>query len=44
MCIRDSPRQKEKTDWTWGCIAVTNKEIEDVYAMVRDGTPILITP
>ena len=38
------PRQKEKTDWTWGCIAVTNKEIEDVYAMVRDGTPILITP
>ena len=38
------PRQKEKNDWTWGCIAVTNKEIEDVYAMVRDGTPILITP
>lgn len=29
-------------DWTWGCIAVTNDEIEEVYAMVRDGTPISI--
>ena len=31
-------------DWTWGCIAVTNDEIEDIYAMVRDGTPITIHP
>jgi murein L,D-transpeptidase YafK len=31
-------------DWTWGCIAVTNDEIEDIYAMVRDGTPIAIYP
>ncbi|MEF9603443.1 L,D-transpeptidase family protein [Paracoccus sp. PXZ] len=31
-------------DWTAGCIAVTDAEVEDVYAMVRDGTPILITP
>ncbi len=31
-------------DWTAGCIAVTNKEMEDIYAMVRPGTPILITP
>ena len=38
------PRDKGKGDWTWGCIAVTNKEIEDVYAMVRDGTPIQINP
>ncbi len=30
--------------WTWGCIAVTNKEIEEVYAMVRTGTPITIHP
>jgi L,D-transpeptidase catalytic domain len=35
---------RNKGDWTWGCIAVTNKEIEDVYAMVRDGTPIHIFP
>lgn len=29
-------------DWTAGCIAVTNDEIEDAYAMVKDGTPIYI--
>ncbi len=31
-------------DWTWGCIAVSNDEIEEIYAMVRDGTPIAIYP
>ena len=29
-------------DWTWGCIAVTNDEMEEIYSMVRTGTPILI--
>ena len=29
-------------DWTAGCISVKNREMEDVYAMVRDGTPITI--
>ena len=33
-----------KPDWTAGCIAVTNREIEESYAMVRDGTPIDIFP
>ncbi|MEM6660054.1 MAG: L,D-transpeptidase family protein, partial [Pseudomonadota bacterium] len=33
-----------KADWTWGCIAVTNREMEEVYAMVRNGTPIQINP
>lgn len=37
--LRRPPR-----DWTWGCIAVTDREIEDVYAMVKDGTPISIHP
>ncbi|WP_281823578.1 L,D-transpeptidase family protein [Jannaschia rubra] len=27
-------------DWTAGCIAVTDREIREIYAMVRDGTPI----
>lgn len=27
-------------DWTAGCIAVTDREIEEIYAMVPDGTPI----
>lgn len=31
-------------DWTAGCIAVSDKEIEDIYAMVRNGTPISIYP
>ena len=38
------PRKVLRNDWTWGCISVRNEEIEDVYAMVRDGTPILINP
>ncbi|SLN32737.1 L,D-transpeptidase family protein [Roseisalinus antarcticus] len=33
-----------RDDWTAGCIAVTNREIEQIYAMVRDGTPIAIYP
>ncbi len=33
-----------RSDWTWGCIAVKDREMEDVYAMVKDGTPIVILP
>lgn len=33
-----------KDDWTWGCIAVTNEEMEEIYAMVDDGTQIHIYP
>ena len=35
---------KQMRDWTFGCIAVTDDEVEDIYAMLREGTPILITP
>ena len=31
-------------DWTEGCIAVTNEEIEEIYTVVEDGTPIEIVP
>jgi murein L,D-transpeptidase YafK len=31
-------------DWTDGCIAVRDREMERIYAMVRDGTPITILP
>lgn len=31
-------------DWTDGCIAVTNEEIEEIWALVGDGTPIEIRP
>ena len=33
-----------KRDWTWGCIALTDKEIERVYSMVKPGTPVFILP
>lgn len=39
---RGNPVQRLISDWTWGCIAVTNDEMEEVYAMVRTGTPINI--
>lgn len=31
-------------DWTAGCIAVKNHEIEEIYAMVSNGTLITIRP
>jgi murein L,D-transpeptidase YafK len=31
-------------DWTNGCVAVTNKEIEELWRVVHDGTPIQIKP
>ncbi len=33
-----------QTDWTLGCIAVTNAEIEEIWALVPTGTPIEIKP
>lgn len=31
-------------DWTDGCIAVSNEEIEELWTLVGDGTPIEIAP
>ena len=31
-------------DWTDGCIAVTNPEIEEIYKLVAVGTPVEILP
>jgi len=31
-------------DWTQGCIAVTNEEIEEIWRVVRNGTPVEIKP
>ena len=33
-------RRAPSHDWTAGCVAVTNEEMRDVYAMVRNGTVI----
>jgi murein L,D-transpeptidase YafK len=44
--IHGEPNLKQivSGDWTAGCIAVTNREMEWIYAMVEDGTPISIYP
>ena len=31
-------------DWTNGCIALTNEEIDEIWALVEDGTTIIIYP
>lgn len=31
-------------DWTDGCISVTNAEMDEIWGMVDDGTPIVILP
>lgn len=35
-------RDRFKRDWTAGCISVSNREIEDIWATVPLGTPISI--
>lgn len=44
--IHGGPRKDidpiDKRDWTAGCISITDRQIEEVYAMVKDGTPITI--
>lgn len=38
-------KMRPKTpDWTAGCIAVTDSEIEEIYRLVPLGTPIFIKP
>ena len=32
------------SDWTNGCIAVTNEEMDQIWSMVEDGTTIIIYP
>jgi len=38
------PGDPKRADWTAGCISVSNKQMRDIYAMVKDGTPISIYP
>lgn len=43
--IHGTPRPfRRADDWTVGCIAVTNREMRQIYAMVGNGTPITILP
>jgi len=43
--IHATPRRwRGREDWTWGCLAVKDREMEDIYAMVNVGTPIFLYP
>lgn len=33
-----------QNDWTWGCIALRNEEIDELFLRINPGTPIMITP
>jgi murein L,D-transpeptidase YafK len=33
-----------RIDWTDGCIAVTDAEIEEIWTLVSDGTPVEVRP
>lgn len=37
-------RKNRKQDWTWGCISVSDKQIEEIYSMVQNGTVIVVYP
>lgn len=41
---RTSSWNKRFTDWTAGCIAVTNQEIREIWHSVADGTVVEIRP
>ena len=32
------------TDWTDGCIALTNEEIDEIYPLIKVGTPVELRP
>ena len=34
----------KKMDWTAGCIAVEDSEIEEIFAMLQGGVPVVINP
>lgn len=45
--IHGGPRRPEnlaKRDWTAGCIAVSDRQIEEVYSLIRVGTLVDIKP
>lgn len=42
--LEDFEEIHRRRDWTEGCIAVTNDEMDEIWALVEDGTVIEIRP
>ena len=41
---KEATRIHNKRDWTGGCIAVTNEEMDEIYRLIKVGTVIEIIP
>ena len=41
---RDKSAKWWKRDWTFGCIAIRNHEMDEIYSAIDIGTPIFILP
>ena len=41
---KERKRAKKTADWTAGCIAVKNDEMEEIYSMVNRGTLVTLRP
>ncbi|RYV03172.1 hypothetical protein SOPP22_05345 [Shewanella sp. OPT22] len=39
-----SQKERQRYNWTNGCIAVTNKEMDELWQVIEPGTPIEIWP
>ena len=33
-----------KSDWTWGCVALENEDMKELFDSVQVGTPVIIKP
>ncbi len=42
--VSGRPRVPRNADWTAGCIAVTDKEIEEIFSMIETRTSVRILP
>ena len=44
ICIHGTAKQRARrgTDWTYGCISVSDKEMAEIWSMVPTGVPITI--
>lgn len=42
--MEESGPSLQSRDWTAGCIAVTNEQIQEIWRVVPDGTPVELLP
>jgi murein L,D-transpeptidase YafK len=42
--IHGGDRDSFQDDWTWGCVGLTDQDVEDFYDFVKVGTPVTIVP